>query len=1365
MDGIDTSDPNWYIWWKKERDDQQLLQRQAHEQRIKDAAAKKKLEAELDHEDDDAADDVQFEDYEPLQLKGVGKKHPDPVVENASLSAVKAPALPDNCLEDIAADVVNEGKLSSLQLEAVAYANACFDKDLEDGSRRGFFIGDGAGIGKGRELAGIISQQWARGVRRHLWISVSNDLKYDAERDLRDLGSAHIPVQLLGKASYNAKDLPQQGVVFATYASLLGKKGGKTSKPQTRLDQLLAWATPGFEGGLLFDESHKAKNLFGGTGGKPTKTGQAVLKLQTALPRARVVYCSATGASEPKHLGYMDRLGLWGGSDTPFADFDDFRIAVESRGVGMMELVAMHLKQRGALVSRALSFKACTFELVSDVMTPHMERVYDRSVEVWDLLRQCLAEGLELNVVQDPFRKPDAPPMSKKHGVLWRYFWGSHQRFFKDLCVASKVPAAIQLARTSLKDDKCVVIGLQSTGEARTKDAIEEHGEVFDDFVSAPRATLERLIKKVFAAPGDDERDQAKREMRLNNGATRDNAPLGRTQGRSTRTRRGPAKGTYCQSDTDFSDSDSDEDDDAKATAKLGVTLGKTLVQHKTPSGEMREGVVVRRAFPFFVVQFGSEEAKFTAAQLHGILVFDVDDDSFVSAEKKRPAPESDAESSDDDFEESDSDDDSAPKSKSKAKKTKYISVDSSGDEAQDEDLMQDDEDDGSGEVRELRRKFLVATSKLGLPGNPLDTLIAELGGSDAVAEMTGRKGRMVRDASTGKVVYETRNSNGISLEMQNMHEKQAFTGGQKFVAIISEAASSGISLQADRRIKNQRRRVHITLELPWSADKAIQQLGRTHRSNQSSAPEYKFLISSVGGEKRFASAVARRLESLGALTQGDRRATVGAKGLGLTAFNLDTKWGKSALATLGNVVHRVASAPFTLPPLEPGDREKVIKLQNASLAVFGGCVDASKVEFSFCDTAEDAKDATNADDIKPAEDAEAAEDDDEVQMGATTLQIFAHPRCQCPLHPFASTAHSPACDKCHCYVCDVPVSQCPKWEEHCHATDTGGEALRWKQLRDRTKSCGFEEACQLWLERVGFDFTTVNKGGSASRSSVGTFLNRLLGLRLSQQNLVFEVFAKLVEHVVRKARREGKFDEAIHEIDGRKVEITDETIVEEETTEKAALVHLCVEIDRGIAFDDAVARLAEAKQDASAPQSRQTRLMAERNSFYIGKNPSPITKKRLVMMALQSQSFVPGDSGFQLRIFRPKSGISQMNLTNVLQTYVKTDAASVKAAWLEDYVNGDKYCSHGPKCKHGAACQVGKRTQNKHLLTGSLLDSMRKAEAIINCRYANLKPLRVCRVLEKKDGEPVGKSVLGLEIPNVFIDDVLDGFDPDVEV
>ena len=106
----------------------------------------------------------------------------------------------------------------------------------------------------------------------------------------------------------------------------------------------------------------------------------------------------------------------------------------------------------------------------------------------------------------------------------------------------------------------------------------------------------------------------------------------------------------------------------------------------------------------------------------------------------------------------------------------------------------------------QMKQEILEKIEALGriLPPNTLDQLIDELGGPENVSEMTGRKGRVVQDQISGDVRYESRSEADIPLETLNLAEKDRFMNAEKDVAIISEAASSGISLQADRRVKNQ---------------------------------------------------------------------------------------------------------------------------------------------------------------------------------------------------------------------------------------------------------------------------------------------------------------------------------------------------------------------------------------------------------------------------------------------------------------------------------------------------------------------------------------------------------------------------------
>jgi len=122
-------------------------------------------------------------------------------------------------------------------VQGVLYAGQKFCRFLPGrNERHAFFLGDGAGVrmsrgiwradppseglgqcrnadglwllrrgatvqvGKGRQISGVILDNFCRGRRKHFWFSVTSDLRLDAERDLGDIGATGISVGPVARA-------------------------------------------------------------------------------------------------------------------------------------------------------------------------------------------------------------------------------------------------------------------------------------------------------------------------------------------------------------------------------------------------------------------------------------------------------------------------------------------------------------------------------------------------------------------------------------------------------------------------------------------------------------------------------------------------------------------------------------------------------------------------------------------------------------------------------------------------------------------------------------------------------------------------------------------------------------------------------------------------------------------------------------------------------------------------------------------------------------------------------------------------------------------------------------------------------------
>ncbi len=685
--------------------------------------------------------------------------HPSPLVEAAAMASVSPPR--PTYRPVLPSRLTAEGLISDAQLETVIYAGEAHAATLPgswmlgeaahevklvaddvDGAvtfRRGIFLGDGTGCGKGRQVASIIADNMAQGRTRALWLSKNDPLLDDARRDWSAIGGS--ATDITPQSSWKQADAIRmdRGVLFTTYATL--RQPCRGAKP-SRLDQIVNWLGTDFEGVIVFDEAHAMANASGGAKGgrglkKASQQGMAGLALQNRLPKARIVYVSATGATTPENLAYASRLGLWGGPEAPFPSREAFMEACEKGGVATMELIARELKALGLYIARSLSFDGVEYESLSHELSEQDIAIWDAWADAYQIIHGHLRSALEVVGVCDEDGKAKT---NMALSAALSAFESCKQRFFAGLLAGLKAPSLVSSIRQDLTRDFSCVVQIVTTNEA----------------------VMERRLAEI---PPEEWQN-------------------------------------------------------------LSVDL--------SPKDQVLDYLM--GAFPVAKM----EEIR------------DAEDNVTL-----RP-------------------------------------------------LMVDGRPVQSQEALALREELVTHLACLPAVPGVLDALL-EAFGPDQIAEITGRARRVVcRD---GRRMVERRGAGAAKAETD------AFMSGRKRILVFSDAGGTGRSYHADLGAQNQQRRRHYLAEPGWRADAAIQGLGRSHRTNQACAPLFTPVTTTIHGERRFLSTIARRLDSLGALTRGERRAS--SNGLFRASDNLESPWARRALQALYCALYAGTVEGWTLASFE----------------------------------------------------------------------------------------------------------------------------------------------------------------------------------------------------------------------------------------------------------------------------------------------------------------------------------------------------------------------------------------------------------------------------------------------------------------
>jgi hypothetical protein len=132
------------------------------------------------------------------------------------------------------------------------------------------------------------------------------------------------------------------------------------------------------------------------------------------------------------------------------------------------------------------------------------------------------------------------------------------------------------------------------------------------------------------------------------------------------------------------------------------------------------------------------------------------------------------------------------------------------------------------------------------------------------------------RGASSAAPVLATRTPN----IKQRVGAVRGFNNGDTDVLILNQAGSTGLSLHASAKFKDQRKRHMIVVQAEKNIDTHMQMLGRVHRTGQIIAPAYSQMMANIPAEMRPAAVLSKKMASLSANTTASRKSAVSAEGV-----------------------------------------------------------------------------------------------------------------------------------------------------------------------------------------------------------------------------------------------------------------------------------------------------------------------------------------------------------------------------------------------------------------------------------------------------------------------------------------------------